>query len=110
MPSAFSTNCSSSGVGSRRSIQSASAGMSSAGLELGADQAVGPRNEDVQHSRPLRMLLALVLRGGQIVDELNQLARAVGFAHIRRVLAVDDNQRHALDVITLCQLLGALQV
>ena len=51
-----------------------------------------------------------MLRCGQVVNELYQVALTLGLRDIRRVLAVDDNQRHALDVITLCQLLGALQV
>src|SRR5579862_4771207 len=51
-----------------------------------------------------------MLGGRQVVDELYELLFAAGLGDVGRVLAVDDDKRHALHVIALGEFLGALQV
>ena len=54
--------------------------------------------------------LVMPLGGCEIIDERQQVARSAGFGHVRRELAVDDHQGHALDVVALGELLCALQI
>ena len=51
-----------------------------------------------------------VLRGGEIIDELDQLRFGAGFGDIGAVLTVHDEEGHTLDDVALGNLLGALQI
>src|SRR6185312_9198949 len=47
----------------------------------------------------------MALRGGEVVDLGDDLLRAAGFGDVERVLTVDDDQRNALHLVALGELL-----
>src|SRR5581483_8264021 len=120
MPSAASTSRSSSTVGSRRSTQIVSSGSapSEPGCVATSPVALGTKMLNTAKNpasggealRAARRPSVAVFGRSQIVDERHQLGRSAGLAHVRRVLPVDHEQRHSCDMVSLGELLGALQV
>src|SRR6185437_13377214 len=116
MPSACSTSCSSAAVGSRRSSHSAAAGSAAAGSAApGAGSCrtrppgPGTKMFSTRRARPARAGSVAALGRDQVVDEVDELGLAAGLDHVGGVAAVHDDERHALDVVALRGLLGALQ-
>src|SRR6185312_1586453 len=126
MCSACSTAFSSSGVGSSRSIQTASAGKASlpdctmrtspCGRGTKTLSTSGRSSREWRYAWPglrrqPRGALAALLACREIVDDGEELARAAPrHADVGLVLPVDDDDRHAFRLVALRQLLGTLQV